>query len=215
MTSSRSHERKLDTLRVRTFLEERDLYKANMTYADMLQLEKDFLENSPEYKEMKRFLESSKIFEDGMTFNEMKDLTKTLQDSLQGFHHQPCARDFADDFCYQQGVLKYEFEENWDHINCAVSLTQDTEDIIKFEVTADVHHKHDFDPDEDLRQKMERISLNENRGFRRIKRSASEFAGIHDFDKIEKADNLEKRGLKRKRRLSFGEPVFTFENDGF
>lgn len=174
-------------------------------------------ETPDEYNDMKQYLESLGQFEESLTFHEMKDLTQTLENSLQEGMGTTSnmQNDWDQDLGYLFETVRNEKEENWDNVSCA--STHVYEECKTLLVEVDVHHDQNWDPEEDLKQKLEKISMSETRCCKRRNRSASEFSRVRQLDAIDSAiqeemDPEKKRTLKRKRRISCGEPVFSFED---
>lgn len=198
-------------------------------------------ENSKEYKEMKQYLKSLNQMEDGMSFEEMKNLAETLSNSLQENHsfdstsnfesevqqaiensakdYQVCSRQGEDGVDYTQTVKNetihhnQELEDSWDDIDCAISpnvAEEAASNILLVEV--DVHHEFDWDPEKDLQQKLETISLNERKK-KKFVRKNKHFSSLNEIVEImetpDKVDSQMKT-LKRKRRLSFSTETHTF-----
>lgn len=149
-----------------------------------------------EYKEMKQYLESMNLYEDGLSINEMKDLTKTLKGSLQGNFSRK-QDDWDEDVRYL-----IDYYDNKEKENCAGNLASaESEDKILL-VEVDVHHAEDWDPEEDLAQKMKIISMNEGRNQRLASNSSSVPAGPLDAI-VSAVDPKAKKALKRKKEESF------------
>lgn len=160
--------------RMREFLEGKQLYIPGMSYDAMRQAEAEYLNNLDEDQIIKSSLESMGLFEKGMSSNEAKELYSTLNESLQDSNvQQEMETDYEEsielaisesekEFCRNSTMLN-SIEDNlsWEHfdLNDAEKSTNCNEIIVK----ADVHHEFDWDPEEDLRRKIETIALNESK----------------------------------------------------
>lgn len=183
---------------------------------------------SHEYKRVECYLRSMDQLEDGMSYEEMKDLADCLNNSLQDGGN--CSKNFtkivieeispdsrkkaaqiAED---QNHILQYykpDIEENWDQIDYAVTpgIGIDEKPINYYNrvlVEVDVHHEFDWDPEEDLRKKLENIELNESRKAAWNPRRRSNDKFWTQQQQIKEPDTAKGKILKRKRKNSFGEP---------
>ncbi|KAL5289368.1 hypothetical protein ACFFRR_009481 [Megaselia abdita] len=200
--------------RMRDFLEEKDLYFPGMSYEAMKKAEAEYKSDLDENQLIKSSLESMGLLEKGMSSDEMKELYNTLNVSLvdsnvsQEINYEESIElaisESEKEFCRNSTMLNSieEHEENWDEIDeiPTNSAIEDTESstIINI-VKAEVHRQFNWDPEEDLHQKLEIIALNESKYDE--KRTRSDSGIISDARSIDFIEEVDPPGIKKEKRF--------------
>lgn len=172
-----------------------------------------------EYEGLMRYLEKMELFEEGMSLQEMQDLSKTLQESLTS-HVQPTKIDTIEDLDsilgdddlkpldaednFQSLTSYCKEEENWDDEDVVMefdivtfyrpkTLSPENNNNNTYTFKADVHHELDWDPVKQESEEIVDIKFSNSR-----KRRVGDFH-FCDLDAIKTESELTEKDIKRKK----------------